>query len=171
MSKGASSRASDGDRFRRCNYTNMQTVILAVGSLWRSFFSQCWRPPVASPYLEAVVTLWTRPNSPHLFPRLGFQILWARLGLLFGWGWSPVSLAIYCVVYNLMYSPGTCKLESSSGEIHIYLFKTYALSMISVIEREKNAQPKRLVMLIIFPTVLANPILLRACPLPPPSAD
>lgn len=40
----------------------------------------------------------------------------------------------------------------------IYLFKTYTLSMISVIEREKNAQPKRLVMLI-FLNVPANPIL------------
>lgn len=59
--------------------------------------------PVASQYLEAVVTLWARPNSSHLSPCLGFQILWAALGLLWGWGWSHISLAMYCVVYNLIY--------------------------------------------------------------------
>ena len=31
--RGLNSRASKGDRFRRCNYTNMQTVTLVFGSL------------------------------------------------------------------------------------------------------------------------------------------
>lgn len=126
-----------------------------------------WRPPVTSPYLEAVVTLWTRPNSPHLFPQFVIP------GDPLSWTWSSVWLRMAsCILSYILCCVQRMYLARKRAnwrvlrEKFIYLFKTYALSMISVIERRKMPNPKGWLCYQYFPLSLPTPSYSLCLPTP-----